>query len=95
MDENVCLSDGPAPLRDVLWLTGQSGVAMTLATDQPGLQLFDGRWVVRPGRGTYEGLAFEAQFWPDAPTHAAFPLIRVTEEQPYRQFTTYTFARPA
>ena len=95
MDENVCLSDGPAPLRDVLWLTGQSGVAMTLATDQPGVQLFDGRWVVRQGRGTYEGLAFEAQHWPDAPTHSAFPSIRVTEEQPYRQFTTYTFARPA
>ncbi|SEM74251.1 aldose 1-epimerase [Loktanella fryxellensis] len=93
MDHNVCLSDAPTALRDVLWLTGQSGVTLTLATDQPGMQLFDGRWAIRLGKGTYEGLVFEAQNWPDAPTHDGFPSIRVTEDAPYRQFTTFSFTR--
>lgn len=93
LDNNFCLSDGHVPMRDVLWLTGRSGTTLTMATDQPGMQLFDGRHPVGPRRTPYEGLAFEAQGWPDAPTHADFPSIRVTEELPYRQFTTFTFGR--
>jgi aldose 1-epimerase len=94
MDNNLCLSDGTVPLRDVLWLTGQSGIQLTIATDQPGMQVFDGRHAIRPGKPPYEALTFEAQGWPDAPTHANFPSIRVGEDAPYRQFTTYTFHKP-
>ncbi|WP_237064114.1 aldose epimerase family protein [Loktanella sp. M215] len=93
LDNNYCLSDGPVALRDVLWLTGQSGTTLTMATDQPGMQLFDGRHLVGPRKTPYEALAFEAQGWPDAPTHPDFPSIRVTEAAPYRQFTTFTFGR--
>ncbi len=93
MDNNLCLSDANTALRDVLWLIGKSGVTMTMATDQSGIQVFDGRWIVRCDKGRYEGLAFEAQSWPDAPNHAGFPSIRVTADEPYRQFTTLTFGR--
>jgi aldose 1-epimerase len=92
-DTNFCLSDQIVPLRDVLRLTGQSGVSMTLATTCPGLQIYDGRAVRRPGRGYYEGLAIEAQHWPDAPNNRDFPSIRVTPDVPYLQTTIWAFRR--
>lgn len=92
LDHNFCISDVIAPLRDVLSLTGQSGVTLTLATDQPGVQLYDGHNPARPGRAPYEGLAIEAQGWPDAPSHTHFPSIRVTPEAPYHQTTQYRFS---
>ncbi|MEY1554224.1 aldose epimerase family protein [Yoonia sp. R2331] len=94
LDNNFCLSDGPQPLREVLTLTGTSGVGMTVATDQPGIQVYDGREAIRPGGAHYEGLAVEAQGWPDAPNNRAFPSIKVTAETPYRQATTYRFFAP-
>ena len=94
IDHNFCLSDGAVDPRDVLWLTGQSGLSLTIATDRPGIQVYDGRHAVRPGRAAYEGLAIEAQDWPDAPSYAAFPTIRVTPDAPYRQHTRWRFTRP-
>lgn len=91
LDHNFCLSEGIVPMREVLTLTGQSGVCLTLATNQPGVQIYDGRSPSRPGRGPYEGLAIEAQGWPDAPTHGHFPSIRVTPEKPYHQITQFRF----
>jgi aldose 1-epimerase len=90
-DNNFCLSDTDEPLRDVLRLTGQSGVGMTLATTCPGIQVYDGRNAQRPGRGYYEGLAIEAQHWPDAPNNRHFPSIKVTPDKPYQQTTSWTF----
>jgi aldose 1-epimerase len=92
-DNNFCLSDTTMPLRDVLWLSGQSGVGMVVATDQPGMQVYDGRHACRPGRTTYEGLAVEAQGWPDAPSNPDFPSIRVTPDKPYQQVTAFRFHR--
>ncbi len=92
-DFNYCLSDQNVPLREVLQLTGQSGVQMTLATDQPGLQVFDNRVPNRPGRSVYEGLAIEPQGWPDAPNHRHFPSWRVTPGAPYRQTSTFRFTK--
>lgn len=93
-DNNFCLSNETVPLRDVLVLEGQSGVGMTMATNQPGLQVYDGRNPARPGRSNFEGLALEAQGWPDAPTQPAFPSIRVTPDTPYHQVTSFTFYTP-
>jgi len=90
-DNNFCLSDGAVPTRNVLKLTGQSGVGMTVATNQPGVQVYDGRNAARPGCQDYEGLAIEAQGWPDAPTNPKFPSIRVTPDAPYHQVTKFTF----
>lgn len=94
LDNCFCLSRTNQPLRDVLWLTGQSGVSMTLATTETSVQLYDGRTAIRPGHGAYEGIAIEAQGWPDAPNHAGFPTIELTPAQPYAQTTEWRFARP-
>lgn len=93
LDTNFCLADRRGELRDVLWLKGLSGVSMTLATTEPGVQVYDGRNAIRPGRAAYEGLAIEAQFWPDAPAHRHFPSIVLRPGESYRQITRWTFSR--
>lgn len=95
LDNNFCLSPAQETLRDVLWLQGQSGVVMTVATTAPGIQVYDGRQAQRPGRQYYEGLAIEAQHWPDAPNNPAFPSIILNPDETYRQTTRWTFAPPA
>jgi aldose 1-epimerase len=92
-DHNFCLSDGPQPLRDVLWLRGKSGVTMTIATTEAGVQVYDGRGAARPGRALYEGLAIEPQNWPDAPNHEGFPDIQLRLGQTYHHTTEWRFAR--
>ena len=90
LDHNFCLDDA-TELRDVLWLAGTSGIAMTVATTAPGIQVYDGRAAQRPGRATYEGLAIEPQHWPDAPNHRGFPSITVAPDAPYRQTSRWAF----
>jgi len=91
LDTCFCLADADRPLTDVLWLTGQTGISMTVATTAPGLQLYDGRNAIRPGGQPYEGIAIEAQGWPDAPNHAGFPSIELHPGQSYRQVTEWRF----
>ena len=93
MDNNFCLSMGQAPLRDVLWLTGASGMAMTVATTEAGIQVYDARSAVRPGHGIYEGLAIEAQNWPDAPNRPGFPSIELRPGETRVQVTEWKFER--
>jgi aldose 1-epimerase len=90
-DNNFCLADHRRPLHDVATLTGQSGVTMAIATTEPGIQVYDNKSGPRPGKSTFEGIAFEAQFWPDAPNNPAFPSILLTPDQTYTQVTTWTF----
>lgn len=90
-DNNFCLSDARILLRDVLTLNGQSGVFMKMATTEPGIQIYDGRDAIRPGKAAYEGLAIEAQGWPDAPNNAGFPSFIVTPESGYTQTTQWVF----
>ena len=92
-DTNFCLSDEPGPLREALRLNGQSGIGMVVSTTEPGIQVYDGRNAVRPGRRPYEGLAIEAQSWPDAPNHAGFPSILLEPDGEYRQHTVWRFTR--
>lgn len=93
MDHNFCLSTGREPLREVLWLTGTSGVAMALATTEAGVQVYDGSQGARPGFALHEALAIEAQSWPDAPSHANFPSVLLRPGETYRQVTEWRFSR--
>ena len=93
LDNNFCLSAGRQALRDVLWLTGTNGLMMTVATTEPGIQLFDARSAQRPGGPTYEGLAIEAQNWPDAPNHPSFPSIELEAGATCVQVTEWRFNR--
>ncbi|MEY4983521.1 MAG: hypothetical protein RIR62_1787 [Pseudomonadota bacterium] len=91
LDTCFVLGRGREMLRDVLWLDGLSGVSMTVATTEPGIQVYDGRDAIRPGRRAFEGLAVEAQFWPDAPNHPAFPPIRLNPDEASVQVTEWRF----
>jgi len=93
LDTNFCIARTSRPLQDVLRLTGKSGVSMTLGTTSPGVQVYDARHAQRPGKGPYEGLAIEPQYWPDAPDNPHFPSIKVTAGTGFAQTTTWRFAR--
>ncbi len=88
-DNNFCLSDKRADLRDVLTLTGQAGVRMTIATTETGVQIYDGRTTPTP----FQGLAIEAQSWPDAPNNRKFPSIKLAAGETYHQITSWRFER--
>ncbi|MCB6179877.1 galactose mutarotase [Rhodobacter sp. Har01] len=94
LDHCFCLAPARRALTEVAWLTGTSGVTMTLATTEPGLQVYDGRSAIRDGGGAHEGLALEAQGWPDAPNHPGFPGIEISPEAAYRQTTEWRCAAP-
>lgn len=94
LDHNFCLSDERVALRDVAWLSSPDGdLAMTLATTEAGLQIYDGRNARRPWASAYEGLAFEAQGWPDAPNNKEFPSIELLPDAPVKQITEWRFDR--
>lgn len=93
LDTNFCLADARRDLTEVQTLTGQSGVRMRLSTTEPGVQLYDGRAAGAPGYPDYQGLAIEAQLWPDAPGRAGFPSIDLAPEQVYAAVTEWRFDR--
>jgi aldose 1-epimerase len=100
LDHNLCLSDGRVRLRQVAKLRSQlSGVEMSIATTEPGLQVYDGAKLDRAGGldgryyGPHAGLALEPQAWPDAAHHDAFPLPVLRPGACYHQITTYSFRK--
>jgi aldose 1-epimerase len=93
IDHNFCLSEARVPLREVLWLTGTSGITLTIATTACGLQVYDGGHSRRPGRSLHEGFAIEPQSWPDAPHNPAFPPIGVRPGTTWSQTTEWRFTR--
>jgi aldose 1-epimerase len=98
-DHNFCLAVARRPLRPVAWLCGRGGLAMTIETTEPGLQLYDGRHFAGiPGldgrvHGPYAGVALETQGWPDAPNHQGFPDCILRPGQEWRSRTNYRFGR--
>ena len=93
LDTNFCLSHAKSALRPIATLTGTSGLTMTLATSEPGLQIYDAQRTTRPGKSKYEGIAIEAQGWPDAPNHPNFPSVIATPDAPYGQTTEWRFTK--
>lgn len=93
LDTCFCLADSRRPLTEVLGLTGTSGLRLKLATTEPGVQIYDGRAAGAPGRPNYQGLAIEAQLWPDAPAHPGFPSIELAPSEGYSPVTEWRFDR--
>jgi aldose 1-epimerase len=93
LDTCFCLADGRRALTEVLELTGTSGVRLRLATTEPGVQLYDGRAAGAPGHPDYQGVAIEAQLWPDAPGRAGFPSIELAPGETYAPVTEWRFDR--
>ncbi|MEP0941271.1 MAG: aldose epimerase family protein [Rhizobiaceae bacterium] len=100
-DHNFCLSDNRRGLQDVAIVrSAASGVEMTVATTEPGLQFYAGHKVSTPvpglqGRpyGAYAGFCMETQNWPDAPNHANFPNAIVRPGEDLRQVSEYRFTK--
>ncbi len=69
-----------------------SGRRLDIATDEPGLQVFDGRGLDEIGLPAYGGLAMESQHFPDAPNRPDFPstVLRPGERRTSR--TVWTFS---
>ena len=100
IDHNLCLARARRALTPVAQLTGAKGIAMDIATTEPGLQIYDGRTIDSAEisghqgapYGPYAGIALEAQSWPDAPAHPVFPSIRLEPNETYEQVTAYSFS---
>lgn len=100
-DHNFCLTSQRRPIREVAQLRDdENGLAMTVATTEPGLQIYTGSKlnVPAPGLdgatyGAFAGIAMEPQLWPDAPNHEGFPdaVLRPAEES--RQVSTFRFEK--
>ncbi len=98
-DHNFCTSRDRHGLREVAIASSQhSGVTMSVATSEPGLQFYAGHKVNTPvaglmGKpyGAYAGFCMETQNWPDAPNHSNFPNAILRPDEELRQVTEYRF----
>ncbi len=100
-DHNFCLSAGRVALRKVAQAASRkSGIAMTIATTEPGLQFYGGHYVNTPvagltgsSYGACAGFCVEPQVWPDSPHHPAFPQAILRPGETYRQVSEFGFLR--
>lgn len=76
----------------------KSGIAMSILSDQPGLQFYSGNFMKgiligkRGEKHNYRsGFALETQNFPDAPNHANFPSAILNPNETYIHKTTYRF----
>ncbi|OYX34157.1 MAG: hypothetical protein B7Y99_06075 [Caulobacterales bacterium 32-69-10] len=85
LDHNWVLN-GPARLA-----CPRTGLAMTLTTDQPGLQVYSGQGLTAPF-AAHGGIALEPQGFPDAVNQPSFPDVLLRPGQTYRRHAVYRFA---
>ncbi len=76
----------------------ESGIEMSVLTDQPALQFYSGNFMDGTLTGKYgdvhnyrTGFALEAQNYPDAPNHDHFPSAILNPGETYTQTTIYKF----
>lgn len=67
-----------------------SGRTMTVFTDQPGLQLYDGVGLCG-SFGSRTGVCLETQHWPDSPNRPDFPRTRLNPGEHYVSRTCLRF----
>lgn len=98
-DHNFCLDGQDGAPRPAARLEDTaSGRAMTLLTDQPGLQFYSGNFLdgTVAGKGGMpirqsDALCLEPQGWPDAPNRPGYPAARLDPGAEYRHHTMYRF----
>ena len=99
-DTALCLAKARRPLHSVAQLTAPDGsVHMTMSTTEPGLQIYTGQGIsTQDTQGhnghdykPFAGIALEAQGWPDAANHSAFPSTVLRPNETYRQVTQFKF----
>lgn len=79
----------------------ETGIALTVATTQPGMQLYTGNFIdedaASRGKGgvrypRHAGLALETQHFPDSPNRPDFPSTVLRPGEEYRETTEYRFS---
>lgn len=99
-DTNFAVGEAPlAAPRPVARVVGpQSGLALTVLSTEPGLQVYDGGFLpvpqrLRGGRPgvRFGGLCLEPQRFPDAINHPGFPGAVLRPGETYRHVTEYVF----
>jgi aldose 1-epimerase len=68
-----------------------SGRVLTVATTEPGLQLYTGEHLTGPF-GPNDGVALETQHFPDSPNRPEFPSTVLRPGEVYRSETVYGFS---
>lgn len=99
-DDNFVLDDIDGVMkRDVATVSsGTTGIEMHVSTSAPGIQFYMGRYLDGSAIGKngvgypkFGAFCLEAQLWPDAVHHPAFPSARLEPRRPYKQTTLYQF----
>jgi len=98
-DHNWVLRKSAGQVRKVAELyEPESGRALTVFTDQPGLQFYSGNSLDSAGIGKNgiphrrrTGLCLETQAFPDSPNQPRFPSTILRPGETYRQTTLYQF----
>jgi aldose 1-epimerase len=94
LDHNFVPVGEAGELRAVAELySPDSGVGLLVHTTQPGLQVYTGDYLKKPF-GPRQGIALEAQNFPDAPNQPNFPSSSLLPGETYRQRTIYEFSLP-
>lgn len=104
--DNCWAIDGFAPglmVEDAVVISSaESGRTLAVSTDQPGVQIYTGNWLAgsplnRSGReyADYDGVAVEAQGFPDAPNKPEFPSQRLNPGETYQRRIVFRFSTSA
>ncbi len=100
IDHNYILRGGKTatPKLAVTLEDHRSGRGMTIATTEPGMQVYTGNFLAGKlvGKGgqrlaKYQAITFEAQGFPDSPNQPSYPSARLNPGETYRQSTVHHF----
>lgn len=95
IDRNLVMPEGRAPAQPMAEVLAPNGLRLRMWSDKLGLQVYTGQGLPTQGGAhagqrfaPWNGLALEAQGFPDAVNQPGFPGIIVTPEAPYRHRMT-------
>lgn len=87
VDHCFVLGESPFSQAKARLVSPQTGVTMTVFTDQPAIQLYTGKYLPK----AYHGVCFESQGFTDAVNHSEFPSTIIDEKSPYHHQLIYQF----
>jgi aldose 1-epimerase len=101
-DHNFVLRNSSKKMKEAAVITGdQSGIVMTVLTQEPGLQFYGGNFM--QGKNTFKSGAkddfrtafcLETQHFPDSPNQTGFPSTVLQPGQTYQTQSVYRFSVP-
>lgn len=98
-DHNWCLKNQGKFGKAAMLSSAESGIAMEVYTDLPGIQIYTGNYLDRErgkGKAVYmenQGVCFETQYFPDAVNHENFPSSVCRKGEVYQTKTEFRFVK--